>query len=150
MSRNQFVLKIKVVLQKKKLYDCFKKKGLHIIHFNARSLLPKLADVCTLVVEFNAAIVCVTETWLDDSVMDSEIELSGYVVQRKDHKRSGGGVCMYVRSDLVFNPRPELSTAQLETLWIEILLPKTKPVLVCVCYRPPHQNDFYKLLVTFP
>ena len=87
----------------KKLYDCFKKKGLHIIHFNARSLLPKLAEVCTLVAESNAAIVCVTETWLDDSVMDSEIELSGYVVQRKDCERSGGSVCMYIGSDLAFN-----------------------------------------------
>ena len=96
-------------------------------------------------VEFNAAIVCVTETWIDDSVMDSEIELSGYVVQRKDRERSGGSVCMYIRSDLAFNPRPELSTDQLETLWIEILLPKTKPILVFVCYRPPHQNDSYKL-----
>ena len=75
----------------------------------------------TLVVEFNAAIVCVTETWLDDSVIDSEIELSGYVVQRKDCERSGRGVCMYIRSDLAFNPRPELSTDQLETLWIEQL-----------------------------
>ena len=52
---------------------------------------------------------------------------------------------MYIRSDLAFNPRPEMSTDQLETLCIEIILPKTKPVLVCVCYRPPHQNDFYKL-----
>ena len=84
----------------------------------------------------------------DDSVMDSEIELSGYVVQRKDHERSGGGVCMYIRSDLAFNPHPELSTDQLETLWIEILLPKTKPVLVCVCYRPPHQNDMINSLRT--
>ena len=129
----------------KNFYDCFKKKGLHIIHFNARSLLPKLVEVRTLAAESNAAIVCVTETWLDDSLMDSEIELPGYVVQRKDRERSGGGVCMYIRSDLAFNPRPELSTDQLETLWIEILLPKTKPILVCVCYRPPHQNDFYKL-----
>ena len=80
MSRDRFVLKIKVAIQKKNLYDCFKKKDLHIIHFNARSLLPKLAEVRTLVVEFNAAIVCVTATWLDDSVMDSEIELSGYVL----------------------------------------------------------------------
>ena len=61
MSRDQFVLKIKVALQKKS-DDCFKKKRLHIIHFNAKSRLPKLAEVCTLVVEFNAAIVCVTET----------------------------------------------------------------------------------------
>ena len=89
-------------------------------------------EVRTLAAESKAAIVCVTETWFDDSVMDSEIELPGYVVQRKDRERSGGGVCMYIRSDLAFNPRPELSTDQLETLWIEILLPKTKPILVCV------------------
>ena len=80
MSRDQFILKIKVAIQKK-MYDCFKKKGLDIIHFNARSLLSKLAEVRTLVAESNATIVCVTETWLDDLVMDSEIELSGYVVQ---------------------------------------------------------------------
>ena len=77
-----------------------------------------LWEVCTLVAESNAAIVCVTETWLDDSVMDSEIELSGYVVQRKDLERSGGSVCMYIRSDFAFNPCPERSTNQLETLWI--------------------------------
>ena len=131
--------------EKTNLYECFKMKGLHIIHFNAWSLLPKIAEVRTLVVEFNTEIVCVTETWLDDSVMDLEIEVSGYVVQRKDRERSGGGVCMYIRSNLAFNPRSELSTDQLENLWVEIILPKTKPVLVRVCYRPHHQNDFYKL-----
>ena len=52
---------------------------------------------------------------------------------------------VHLRGDLAFNPRPELSTDQLGTLWIEIILPKTKPVLVCVCYRPLHQNDYYKL-----
>ena len=31
--------------EKKTLYDCFKQKGLHIIHFNARSLLPKLVEI---------------------------------------------------------------------------------------------------------
>ena len=121
----------------KKLYDCFRKKGLHIIHFNARSLLPKLAEVRTLVVEFNAAIVCVTETWHDDTVMDSEIELSGYVVQRKDRERSGGGVCMYIRSDLAFIPRPELSTDQLETLVDRNSFTKNKTSFsMCVLQTP--------------
>ena len=34
--------------------------------------------------------VYVTETWLNDLVMDSEIEVPGYMVQRKDRERSGG------------------------------------------------------------
>ena len=97
----------------KNLYDCFKKKGLHIIHFNARSLLPKLAEVCTLVAESNAAIVCVTETWLDDLVMDS--------VLRKDREPSGGGVCMYMRSDLAST---HVQSYQLETLWIYFFFQK--------------------------
>ena len=94
MSRDQFVLKIKVALLKKNVYECFKKNGLHIIHFNSRSLLSKLAAVRTLVVDFNAAIVCVTETWFDDSVMDSEIKLFGYVVQIRRR-------CVYVYQELV-------------------------------------------------
>ena len=77
-----------------------------------------------------------------------------YAQKTIDRERSGGGVCMYIRSDLAFNPRPELSTDQLETLWIEIILPKTKPVLVCVCYRPltkmTSTNYSNFLLVTFP
>ena len=32
------------ICSEKNLYDCFKQKGLHIIHFNARSLLPKHAE----------------------------------------------------------------------------------------------------------
>ena len=34
----------------------------------------------------------------------------------------------------------------LESLCVNILLPKTKPILVGVCYRPPTQFNFYKLL----
>ena len=36
----------------------------------------------------------------------------------------------------------------LETAWIELLLPKTKPIFVGVCYRPPKQTDFYELFET--
>lgn len=30
-------------------------------------------------------------------------------------------------------------------MWSEIILPKTRPILVGVCYRPPKQNNFYEL-----
>ena len=42
----------------------------------------------------------------DDSVIDSEIKLFGYVVQRKDSERSDGGVCMYTMSDLAIPRNP--------------------------------------------
>ena len=33
----------------------------------------------------------------------------------------------------------------IETLWVEILQPKTIPILVGVAYRPPSQSDFYDI-----
>ena len=91
-------------------YELFKKKGLHFLHINARSLLPKLTDARLLVQRTNAAVLAVTEIWLDESVTNSEMELNGYIEHRKDRNRKGGGVCLYIRSDIAFNPKPELST----------------------------------------
>ena len=87
-----------------------------------------------------------TETWLNSTVMDSEIKLDNYVLSRGDRNRNGGGVCAYVRADIAFKLRLDLTCDNLESVWIELLLPKTKPILAGVVYRPPHQMNFYDLL----
>ena len=44
---------------------------------------------------------------------------------------------MYIKSDLAFNPHPELSTDQLETLWIEHSFTKNKTSFsMCVLQTP--------------
>ena len=86
------------------VYSCFRKKGLHFIHLNTRSLLPKIDELCHIANETGAAVIGVTETWFDSSVSDSEIEIPGYIIQRKDRRRTGGGVCMYINKDLAFTP----------------------------------------------
>ena len=53
---------------------------------------------------------------------------------------------MYIRDNITFKPRPDLSTEGLETLWVEFCLPKTASILIAVCYRPPTQSNFYTLL----
>ena len=58
------------------MYEPFSKKGLHFLHLNARSLLSKLSDVRLLVNNSKAAVLAVSETWLDGSVTDAEIELA--------------------------------------------------------------------------
>ena len=80
------------------------------------------------------------------TVSDSEIQLENYNLCGRDRNRHGGGVCIYVRSDLVFNPIDELSHEDLEATWIELLLPKTKPIVCGVIYRPPHQTNLYDVL----
>ena len=122
---------------------CFEKKGLHFIHLNVRSLLPKLDELRILARETKLACFCITETWLDDTVSDSEIQLENYNERRRDRNRRGDGVCVYVRSDLAFNPLDELYHDELEAMWIELILPKTKPIVLGAVYRPPLQTDFY-------
>ena len=76
-------------------YELFTKKGLHFLHINARSLLAKLSDARLLVRRTKAAVLAVTETWLDDSVTNAEIEIDGYIVHRRD--RNGMEVvCVYL------------------------------------------------------
>ena len=73
-------------------YDCFKRKGLHCLHINIRSLLPKISELRSLVSKASPAVVAISESWLDKSVPDNEINIQEYTVLRHDRNRCGGGV----------------------------------------------------------
>ena len=68
-------------------YNCFQKKGLHFVHLNIRSLLPKVDELRLLARNTRAACICITETWLNGTVYDSEIKIDNYVVRRQDRNR---------------------------------------------------------------
>ena len=74
--------------------------------------------------------------------MDAEIQIPGYNILRHGRDRHGGVVYVYIRCDIAFNERIVLQNDHIETLWIDLLLPKTKPVLIGTCYKPPKQTDF--------
>lgn len=116
-------------LKDDKQYQCFKKCRLHFIHMNSYSLLPKMDELCLIVICTNAAVISITEVWLDGSVEDLEVEIPGYTIQRNDRQCIEGGVCIYVCSDIAFSPRPDLCWLNTKTTWVGILLPKTHPVL---------------------
>ena len=76
---------------------------MHFIHLNARSLLPKISELRYLAnKQKTAAIISVTETWLDSSVTNSEIKIEGYNIVRRDINRHGGGVCTYIHERYAF------------------------------------------------
>lgn len=41
----------------------FKRKGMHFIHLNARSLVPKISDLRLIAKEYKATVTAITETW---------------------------------------------------------------------------------------
>ena len=116
-------------------------KGLSFLHLNVQSLLPKLDEIRLLLSKSKAAVLVVTETWLDKSVSDGEVNVDGYNFVRKDRNRHGGGVRIYIRKGINFDVR-DINDANLETLFIDVILNKTKPFVVGVCYRPPNDNKF--------
>ena len=83
----------------------FKKRGLHFIHLNINSLLSKIDELREIAKVSRAAVIGITESKLDDSVMDGEINIEGYNTVRSDRNRNGGGVACYIRSDISFNIR---------------------------------------------
>ena len=60
-----------------------------------------------------------------------------------DKNRQGGGVACYIRNDLSYNT---VFPCEIESIFFEILLPNSKPVIVGTIYHPPHQNNFLELL----
>ena len=123
-------------------FNSFRSKGLHFVGLNIRSLLPKIDQLKIFVQNNNPAVISVSETWLDNSVTSNEVNIPGYSIERKDRNRQGGGVCIYVRDNLSYNIRNDIDHENIEGIWIDLLLPKTRPILIGSIYRPPNQKDF--------
>ena len=79
--------------------------------------------------------------------MDGKVNIDGYEVIRSDRNRHGGGVACYVRNDISSNVRSSFSD-EIENIVFDMLLPKTKPILVGILYRPPDQPKFLDKLST--
>ena len=73
------------------------------MYFNARSILPKLDELRLICYDHVPHIVCIVETWLDDTVTNCELSIPNYQIVRLDRNRHGGGVMLYIRDDLSYN-----------------------------------------------
>ena len=86
-------------------------------------------------------IICLNETFCDDSIADNEISLPDYSIERKDRNHHGGGVAMYIRNNLTFVCRIDLETDDVECIWVEIKCKHRQPVLMSSIYRPPSSSS---------
>ena len=72
----------------KKNWKTFRCRGLHFIHLNINSLLPKIDELREIVKISNSKVSGITETKLDNSIDDSEISIDGYCAIRHDRNRN--------------------------------------------------------------
>ena len=92
-----------------------------------------------------AAVVGISESKLDKSITNSEILIDNYDLLRCDQNRNGGSVACYVRNDFSYTQK-SIFPIDIENVFFEIHLPKTKPITVGIAYRPPNQINFIKTL----
>ena len=131
-----------------------------IAHLNIRSLKNKehYLLVKDFVLKQRLDIFTISETWLDNSITDTEIEFPGYGLFRLDRDgKRGGGVCAYINQSFKCETVNELSyiaDSGLHQLWLQIQVMNFRSFFVCTAYRPPgtslscFENDFSETLTS--
>jgi len=105
----------------------------------------KLDEINVLAAEYNFDVICLTETWLDNSIDANSIRLIGYCDPfRLDRNRYGGGVLAYVKNNIYCVRRFDFESPDVEILWLELKTINSRSLHLAVCYLPPNTTSLFK------
>ena len=99
-----------------------------ILHYNCRSVLNKTEELFRICLKLKPKIICLTETWLDNSTSQTAGIPDGYKLLRCDRsdafkqkygKTSGGGTAI-LYSDEIKVRKLNLNMEDQETQWVEV------------------------------
>ena len=129
-------------------------RGLTMANLNINSLVRHIDELRIFMSSTKMDLLCINETKCDSSISDHEVCLPGFELVRRDRSvngRRGGGICIYIQSNLNFIERYDLISETLENLIVEIKKPRSKSILVSTWYRPPdsptsHFSEFEKMI----
>ena len=123
------------------------KNEMLILNMNCRSLLNKSEEIEKILKELDPDIVCLTETWFDNSVPAQGYIPSGYKIIRKDRnedfkqkygKNKGGGIAILYKSHLKVEKKDYMTDKVEEILWVHV---KTKQsFMLGTIYRPEYTD----------
>ena len=120
---------------------------LNCFFVNARSLMNnlKIDELNNYAIDCNLHVIGIAETWLNDSIGSSEVQLKGYTLYRKDRadikSGRGGGVMLYVQDSLISRSCLEPCNYKSELVWCAIKLDQNLELCVGVCYRSPSADN---------
>ena len=113
--------------------------------------MPKFDELVILCETYKPGIVCIVESWLSDSIEDSELIIPNYQVLRLDCNRHGGGILVFIHNSLTYSVISK-GPNNLELMLISVgHANSTNKVCVGIFYRSPnsfysYMDDFYTLL----
>lgn len=109
-------------------------------HLNINSLKSKFTGIKELLVDKIVDLFIISETKLVLSYMNSLFEVPGYKIERRDRGVLGGGIEVFIRSDIAARRLPDLEWKTLENITYGVILNRTEWCIVCIC-RSPNMND---------
>jgi hypothetical protein len=112
-------------------------KSFTFCHANARSICSKskFDDLLSRNVQNEFDVLTISETWLDNSIANDNLNIDGYDLLRNDRNRQGGGVAVYIRNDIHYKFCDEYSSALHEVIWLRIYFGTTQ-ILFGAFYVP--------------
>ena len=134
-------------------------RGFHIAHLNVRSLLGgnKFDMLKHQVRTSSINIFTMSETWLTESIPDKVVEIEGYEIIRQDRAwrdrvnaenkdpKRGGGLACFIRKGIKYSDSSlkhlNVSSEDLEMMWIKVTLENVRPIVIVTAYRPPQGNS---------
>ena len=116
---------------------------LKMLHWNVRSVLPKLTELQQMLIQNDIDVCMLNETWLKSS-NKNQLRIKEFKcksIERCD-LRKGGSVGVAIAKHLNYKRRADLEMlhSNLELCILEILC-KAKNILVVSLYRPPNDSD---------
>ena len=123
-------------------------KDLKVAHLNICSLRNKIDELRCLQLLCKFEVLAITETHLDQTVLDTALNIDGMKLLRLDRKgRKGGGCALYFADHLHAIHRKDLFIEGLEAIWLQVKISSTQ-ALFSVIYRPPDDNLFFERINT--
>ena len=123
------------------------KNDLLITHLNCRSVGNKFEELQNTIDIINPDIICMSETWFDNSVPPNAHIPEGYNLIRKDRnenfqmkykKNNGGGVAILYRTYLNITEKKSLNDDTEDILWAQVQMKNS--FLLGVVYRPDYSQ----------
>ena len=125
-------------------FDLGNATAINLMHINCRSLRRNFDSVKLLLQSISSPLtaVCVTETWLSDSLCDIYFLPGYFFISKHRTGKIGGGVGMYLSDNLEYVIRDDLSLMlpEIECLVIEIIQTDKPNLLIGSIYRPPNTD----------
>lgn len=121
------------------------------ININSITAPERLQELQHFVDANGISILALSEIKIDAEVHHSLYSLKGFHAPVLNFRtRRGGGVAIYIKSNIPFSHATDLENDGFETVWVRIKV-KKETIVLCSCYLPPHassekQNEFLDYL----